>query len=300
MSKQFSPMLAETPDDLSALRYPLMASYKMDGIRAIIMPEGPRTRSMKPVPNAHISSMLATLPVGLDGELAVVREGAIDFRATSSSVMNRKFTPEFRYFVFDYIPMEASRLQPYDRRWSDLCRLRYTEALPDWVVTVEQRTVVDADHVREMFAEALDKGHEGLILRSASAGYKSGRSTVREQGMLKVKPWADTEATIVDVLPEFHNSNPAFESEVGRTKRSTAQAGMVQKESMGQLVVRDPRWPKDFEIGTGFTAEERAHMWMQRENLKGKLARFSYITAGGYDVPRHCSFRGIRDPRDMS
>lgn len=293
------PMLAAAADDLSALRYPLLASFKMDGIRATITPEGPRTRSLKEIPNRHVQAMLSMLPVGLDGELAVIgANGAADFRATSSAVMKRDGEPDFKFFVFDKFDKSDLRL-PFTARYAALQRAVAGHTLA-FAEVVEHVGVYGPLLVREQFARALAEGHEGLILRDPEGFYKSGRSTLREQGMLKVKPWEDTEALIIDVLPEFHNTNEATTNELGRTKRSSAKAGLVQKESMGKLVVQSKKWPKSFEIGTGFTAEDRANMWRDRDSLVGCFAKFSYVTAGGYDVPRHCTFRGIRAPEDMS
>ncbi len=149
-----------------------------------------------------------------------------------------------------------------------------------------------------MFAEARALDHEGLILRSPSAPYKYGRSTLREQGLLKMKPWEDAEATVIGCTEEMHNANEATTNERGNTQRSSHQSGKIPKGTLGTLVVRSPLWPKDFEIGTGCTAHERFHFWHNKPI--GKIVKFSYIAAGGYDVPRHAVFKGFRSPEDMS
>ena len=106
------PMLAAPVDSLDTLKYPLLASTKLDGIRAIITTDGPRTRSLKPVPNAHINSLLGTLPPGLDGELGT--GSPIDFRTTTGNVMRRDGTPDFTYFVFDIFSIK----DVFDRRYN--------------------------------------------------------------------------------------------------------------------------------------------------------------------------------------
>ena len=286
----FKPMLAVDAGKLEALRYPLLASYKIDGIRAVTTADGPRTRSLKPIPNAHIAAKLSALPPGLDGELVVMNvNGTPDFRATTSAVMNRKFEPDFQYMVFDRYDVQA----PFMERHDDVRRGEY----PSFVKVVPQVTVHKAADVLDLFTDALAFGYEGLILRAANARYKCGRSTLNEQGMLKVKPWEDAEALIVACLPERANNNVAFTSELGRTKRSTAKAGRVDRETLGTLVVRSDRWPRDFEIGTGFTDAEKLAMWADKPI--GKLAKFRFVNVGDYDVPRHASFVGIRSPEDL-
>lgn len=288
----FKPLLAADAKDLDALPYPLLASYKMDGIRAIVTPQGPVTRSLKPIPNVHIRTLLKTLPPGLDGELGIVENGAMNFRASTSAVMSRAGEPDFRFFVFDDYLVEGN----YGRRNDSL---RFHGYLPPFVVHVQQVEVFNAVQVRAMFAMAVSNGHEGLILRRADAPYKFGRSTLKEAILLKVKPWEDAEALVVGMVPEYENTNEAKTNALGRTERSSAKAGKVQKESMGALVVEKDG--KRFEIGTGFTAAERDEIWVNRACVISKLfAKFKFVDTGGYDVPRHCVFLGFRDLRDLS
>ena len=285
------PMLAVEAEDFEALTYPLLASYKLDGIRCLITGEGPRTRSLKPVPNKHIAALLAKLPEGLDGELVVLKDnGDVDFRATTSAVMSHDGEPKFEYRVFDLFNAEG----PFCLRGG----LLYELSLPKWVKVVKQMSVSSATDVEDLFMQAIREGYEGLILRCPDAPYKHGRATLKSQWMLKVKPWKDAEATIIGVVEACENTNEATTNELGRTQRSSAQAGKVPKGTLGALLVEHPRWPKPFEIGTGFDDEEKLALWNDK-NLIGKLVRFSYVDAGGYDVPRHCSYQGIRDERDI-
>ena len=90
------PMLSATVtrDLFHKLRWPLMASPKLDGIRVLNHPDlGPVTRSFKPVPNKYARDTLQhlLLDTALDGEiLATTSEGEVlDFNATQSAVMTR-------------------------------------------------------------------------------------------------------------------------------------------------------------------------------------------------------------------
>ena len=284
-------MLAVEAEDFNALTYPLFASYKLDGIRCLITEDGPRTRSLKEVPNLHIRAMLDKLPPGLDGELVVLDDnGDVNFRATTSSVMRITGEPKFQYRVFDLFDSP----QDFETRVYQLSKL----SLPNWVILVDQFTVRNAQGVEALFVKAIEDGYEGLILRALDAPYKFGRATLKSQWMLKVKPWKDAEATIIGVVEACENTNEATTNELGRTARSTAKAGKVPKGTLGTLVVESPKWPKPFEIGTGFDDAERLVLWNDKQ-LIGKLVRFSFVDVGGYDVPRHCSYQGIRDERDV-
>nr|WP_274610607.1 hypothetical protein [Rhodoferax fermentans] len=67
---------------------------------------------------------------------------------------------------------------------------------------------------------------------------------------------------------------------------------------MGALHVRDVKSGIDFHIGTGFTAEDRAALWAKPPI--GKIVSYNHFPIGRVDRPRHPSFKGFRDARDMS
>src|SRR5437764_14153081 len=105
--KPFRPLLAGRLDagDLSALRYPAIASPKVDGLRSLAMDGKPISRSMKPIPNRFIQSVFDTwagVMNGLDGELVVGSLTAKDvFNVTTSAVTAQDGRPEVTYYVFD-------------------------------------------------------------------------------------------------------------------------------------------------------------------------------------------------------
>ena len=289
MSKM-QPMTGVAADDLESLPYPLLASTKMDGCRSIVTPDGARTRSMKTIPNRHMQRLISSLPHGLDGEIGVIgNDGAVNFRATSKAFMTEEGESPFVFHVFDNYLTPG----PFLTRWGNLPDMSL-----DWVKIVNQREVYSPEDVRMQFSLALSEGHEGLILRRGDAAYKFGKSTLKEAGLLKVKPWQDDEAVVVGMVQEFENTNEAVKDERGLSKRSSAKSGKVPKNSMGTLIVRSPKWPSEFEIGTGFNAEERALFWKDRDFFIGKIAKFKYIMVGGYDVPRSCVFLGFRPLED--
>lgn len=303
--KPFQPMLAYSGElDLDKLPYPLLASTKMDGMRAVVTRQGPLTRSLKPVPNQHICTLLKQLPNGLDGELGVIgADGAVDFRGSMKACRNASGEPDFKYFVFDNFLMGD---RPYSERYAYLHSLRLSRLihLPPFVQILEQFEVTNRQQVEWLFERAVAQGNEGLILRRGDAPYKHGRSTLDEAYLLKVKPWKDAEAMVVGMVQAFENTNEAKRDERGYAKRSSAKAGKVAKEMMGALMCRmlynKTNFFVVFEIGTGFTEAERIEFWATRDQIIGKQwVKFRYLDVGGYDVPRSCSFLGFRPPEDL-
>src|ERR1700734_1724172 len=108
-AKPFRPMLAEDAtiehyDLLFRERGPLIASFKLDGIRAIARGGQLISRSMKPIPNLHTQKLLSGLEVqGFDGELICgLPYGEGVFARSTSAFMSQGGKPDVTYHVFDF------------------------------------------------------------------------------------------------------------------------------------------------------------------------------------------------------
>ena len=189
-----------------------------------------------------------------------------------------------RFYCFDFWSMSA----PYIARWHQLESL--AAGHPNLPVDVlEQIVINDEEALLKYEASALAKGFEGLILRDPDGLYKCGRSTIKDQGLLKLKRFEDSEAEIIGVEEEMFNGNEAETNELGRTKRSTAKAGLVGKGTMGAIVVRDLVSKVEFNIGTGFDAEDRKKDWPI-----GTVVKYKFFPVGVKDKPRHPVYLGVR------
>lgn len=289
----FKPMLA-SPADLDAIRYPIFASPKLDGIRASVCGGQLLTRSLKRVPNKHIHSVLSAAQLeGLDGELIVGSPTSPTcYRDTVSGVMGQDGVPDYAYFVFDWWNHGQTF---YSRRLDLQERLR---GLANWT------TLVPVDHVQIDDRAQLDayetlmvtNGFEGIMLADPHAGYKFGRATTKGGELLKVKRFVDAEARIVGMEEEMFNGNEAETNELGRTKRSTAAAGLTGKGTMGALIVQDKETGVSFNIGTGFTAADRIAFWQARDlHIKARtVVKYKSFPIGVKDKPRHPVYLGLR------
>ena len=88
-------MLAAKTDG-KGLSYPLLASPKLDGVRALIINGIVMSRSFKPIPNAHVQELFGRPEYnGLDGELIVGAPTDKDvYRNTTSGVMSQAGEPD--------------------------------------------------------------------------------------------------------------------------------------------------------------------------------------------------------------
>lgn len=289
------PMLAVDVGDVSNITFPIIAQPKIDGIRCLKVNGKVVSRNFKPIPNHYIREYLEhILPEGADGE--IVGENIADFQATVSAVMSYEGQPEFYYYAFDYVP--ASLEIPYEKR---------VEALADWCLEngtdairfVESRVVHNIQELRDFEEDCLEDGYEGVILRNPRGTYKCGRSTVRQQFLLKLKRFKDSEAVVEGFEPLMHNENASESNAFGLSERSTKKDGLVALETLGALLVRDTETNITFKIGTGFDAATRETIWRNQDNYLGELVKYKYFEIGVKDAPRFPVFLGFRHKNDM-
>lgn len=287
------PMLAAATDGINLI-YPLLASPKLDGVRCLIIDGVAMSRSLKPIPNKFTQQLFGRKEFnGLDGELIVGEDTAKDvFQRTSSGVMSIEGKPEVTYHVFDTFLGDhdfAERLKLVEKRVRGFVNIQLVEHV---LIKDELRLHMHED-------ELLEDGYEGVMLRDPRGGYKHGRSTLKEGWLIKLKRFADSEAEITGYACLMHNANEATTNELGQQERSSKQDGKVATETLGSITCRDLKTGIEFEIGSGFTADQRRLLWIARRKLKGRIAKYKYQPVGVKDKPRFPVFLGFRDPRDL-
>lgn len=291
-SNVFRCMLAADVD-LDRLKFPCVVSAKLDGVRAIVRDGIVYSRSNKPIPNKYVQKLLGAYE-HYDGELIVgdPRSKTV-YRDTLSHVMSHdKADFYLRFYVFDHVSHPD---EPWTKRVSRINLGR--NVIP--VKLHEQFTVANMKQLLMVEEDMLIFGYEGLIIRSPDAPYKRGRSTMNEGYLLKLKRFTDGEFEIVDFEERQRNENEATTNELGRTKRSSHQAGKTGRGDLGALVLRYADGVT-FNCGTGFTDDERARIWQNRKDYLGLKAKVKYFAVGMKDLPRHPVWLGLRDERDIS
>jgi DNA ligase-1 len=293
----FKPMLAKDAD-LTNLRFPLIVQPKLDGIRASIVDGRLVSRTLKAIPNAEIRAALERPEFeGLDGELIVGDPTADDcYRQTTSFVMAESKTgAPWSFMVFDKWD-HGGTVEDRMAAAAAVCNsFTWTDVPIHEVVT---HAADNADELERMEAVMLEAGYEGAILRIPGTAYKFGRSG-KTGPLLKLKRYSDSEAVVIGVFEEQHNGNVGMTNALGRTERSTAKAGKIGKATLGGLIVRDRYSGVEFRVGTGFTAQERADLWADRDNLAGKIIKYKSFKIGVKDKPRHPVMLGLRYEADL-
>ena len=295
MSAAFKPMLA-SPADLDAVRYPIFASPKLDGIRAAVVGGKLLSRKLKEIPSRHIFRMFSGPEYeGLDGELIVgPATSKTVYRDTVSGVMASDKIPNFAYHVFD---MWTESHLPFQSRLRKL-EEHTLAAMHQNIVYVPHVMINNRDELDIYEGAQVALGYEGIMLSDPRAAYKFGRATTKGGELLKVKRFEDSEAEVIGFEEEMFNGNEAETNELGRTKRSTAKAGLTGKGTMGALIVRDVKTGVEFNIGTGFTAADRVTWWdwaeRQTPTTPKPIIKYKFFPVGVKDKPRHPVYLGLR------
>ena len=200
-----SPMLAAAEPDLAealARTGPAGVEWKLDGVRVQVHRDGDDvavfTRTLDEVSGRlpEVVELVRGLPgrsMVLDGEVIALRPDGrpAAFQETSSRVARRDaaapgavpLTP----FLFDLLHLDGQDLLDSP---GALRRAELEVAVPEPLL-VPRLAVDDPEDpdalgaARDFTADALRRGHEGVVVKSAVAGYAMGR---RGAGWVKVKP----------------------------------------------------------------------------------------------------------------
>ncbi len=295
---------------LDQVRFPVLASPKLDGIRCVMWRGKALTRNLKPVSNRFVREWLeSNCRDGWDGELML--PDPYTFQDISSCFMSRDTEPpdEWFYAVFDWQPGEVpdtsakrGRCAAASSNWTATMRRLELEnqVAPELHIQLVPQLRVDVlDELERFEVACLNLGYEGVMCRAPGSPYKYGRSTLNEGYLLKLKRFADSEAVVTGYVELQHNDNAATTSELGLTKRSHAKAGKRAGDMLGALVVTDVTSGVSFEIGTGFTEAQRRGLWDQRDFLVGRTCKYKFFAGGVKDKPRFPAWLGWRDAGDM-
>lgn len=169
-----------------------LVSEKLDGVRAFWDGEVLRFRSGRSIS----APRWFTDPLprrALDGELWM---GRGQFERLSGIIRQKHPDDEawraVRYMLFELPGGEGG----FAQRAENLRGIAERVGV-DWVQAVEQVSLAGADSLPGRLQSVVEAGGEGLMLHRADAPYVTGRSAV----LLKLKPVADAEATVIGHVP---------------------------------------------------------------------------------------------------
>jgi DNA ligase-1 len=284
------PLLAGNYDSSKA-KFPYIATPKIDGIRFLMVNGNVVSRTFKPIRNKYIQRVLSeTLPDGVDGEITV----GDTFQTSTSGVMSIEGEPDFKVWLFDYIDPNKDEILPY------YLRILTFPTFPNkgQYLLLSGTNIKSQEELDSFEKICLEEGYEGVMLRDPMGTYKFGRSTVRDNILLKVKRFVDDEGILIDIEEKMHNENEAQLDAFGRTKRSSSMVGLVGADTAGTLIVEN----KDGQIlgvGSGLNDAMCDEIWQNKQKYLGRLVKYKYFPQGVKELPRHPVFLGFRDEDDL-
>lgn len=301
------PLLAETLDEtnIDKLRLPVLASPKIDGIRARVFDKEFYSRSGKTFKNKHLhekfSDDLLALIEKFDGEF--IYGSPTDYNAmqkvTSSVMAFEGATDNLCFFVFDYVDENMTATERYEKYMEDLSVIGSFSG----VIPIEKKLIHTIEELDAYEAEMLSLGYEGIMVQDPNGKYKFGRASIKTQELLKVKRFDDSEVIITGFYEAQHNENEAEKDVYGHTTRSSKKENMIPAGYLGGFYGTDVEYGWDLKIGTGqgLTLEIRKEIWDNQDKYIGKLLKYKYFSnAGMKDKPRFPVAIWFRDEDDLS
>jgi len=194
----------------------------------------------------------------LDGELWIARQS---FELVVSTVRDK--TPDdaawkqVKFMVFDMPELAES----FDNRLVEMKKTIKSLNIP-WVKMVKQWKSANHSELMKELSDITKAGAEGLMLHKGSSLYKGKRSG----DLLKVKPYEDAEAVVVEHIK-------------GKGKYARV---------MGAMVVEMPDG-KQFKIGSGFSDAER-----HKPPELGETITYQYRGKTKNGIPRFATFLRVR------
>lgn len=271
------------------IKYPVLASYKLDGVRGCVQDGQLASRSGKAhTLNRYVTNRLSNnIFEGLDGELCLNGKDWNNFNANQSAFTSQGGEPKFVWYIFDDISKPYMSAEARKRLAKARVDKLYDLGYP--VFFCEQYLVHSPTELRNLYEQARTSGYEGLIVMDPNGLYKHGRSTLKQGTSLKLKPSKDSEAKVIGFEELMHNLD------AGNSKKLE---NLVPGNKLGALVVD---WNGvQFNIGTGFTDSQRVYIWNNRDIIKGQLVTFKYMeTFPDTGCPRAPVFKGFRSKVDL-
>jgi DNA ligase-1 len=234
VGRPVQPMLASTASSVDEAMQKLghaAVEWKLDGIRVQVHRDGSDvavfSRSLDTI-TARVPEVVAAAhaltadSVVLDGEAIALRADGRPrpFQETGARAAARTSGEvALSLFAFDVLHVDGTDLLdlPGQQRHAVLA-----EAVPE-SLRIPRIETDDTEPAQRFFADAVSRGHEGIVVKSLSAPYEAGR---RGAGWLKVKP-VHTLDLVVLAAEWGHGRRRGFLSNLHLGARDAATGGFV-------------------------------------------------------------------------
>lgn len=270
------------------LDYSVVGTVKKDGIRAERLDKTLKSRTRKLIPNKSIRYRAESLPGGFDMELWTPK---LEYNDIQSIVMSEEHPDSdmIEFHLIDWIGMPRG----YVERMAALL-LWDTEFHRDDVVMPQMTYCHNADELFGFFKMVENEEGEGICFRLPNSPYKQGRSTLDEQFLVKLSRYVYEECVISGFEEQMFNNNPDQWNALGKMKRSSSQANLVPKNTLGALICH-LKTGVVVRVATGLTDKLRREIWFNQDKYIGKTITIKHKPHGALMKPRSPIFVGFRE-----
>ena len=246
-------------------------SRKLDGVRCLVIVDdkGKAKSFSRSGKQFHTLSLvekeiekLGVKNIVYDGEMCIVDDnGDEDFQNIMKEIGRKDHVIQNGlYQIFDFIPYSMfskgySNSGTFSQRIFALQSLMLGESLK-YLDFLEQTPVTSFNELDELTQTASEKGWEGLMIRKNTI-YQGKRSN----DILKIKTFHDDEYKVVDVF-----NGPLRYIKEGTEVEEEMLSG-VAIEHKGNIV----------RVGSGFTIDERKHLFNNPQDILGKTITVQYF-----------------------
>ena len=274
-----------------------LIEVKLDGVRVItiVYPDGRVdmfSRNGKELVNfPHVTEQISRVVKKTPPPYAVVLDGEImssSFQDLMTQV-HRKSDVKANDAIlnlFDFVPLENFEQGSWDKSQTVRSQMvqawveQNNELLPNVTCLANELVDLDTDEgqlrYKEINAQAVAGGYEGIMIKDPEAGYECKRSVA----WLKLKPFIEVSLEVVDV-------------EEG-TGRNVGRLGAIVCQGV------DDGKTIRVNVGSGFSDSDRDSYWTSRDSVLGQIVevRADAVTQnqdGTYSLrfPRFLRFRGF-------
>ncbi len=265
-----SPMLAHDYNKRGkSIKFPCFAQRKFDGTRCIGIPgKGLFSRNKKSYPHLdHIVTEINKLPAAviLDGELY---SDTLTFQEIVGLVKRETLRAgdeekqlQIKFHIYDIV-----NDTPYEQRYANL-QVLFKRYKFKHLMLVKTDECESEEKMKELHAQYVTDGYEGLMVRNKDGAYKNARSI----DLQKVKEFFDDEFEIIDYK-----------------EGEGVEAGCV-------LWVCKTSEGKTFNCRPRGTREDRAEMFERGREYIGKMLTVRFQEMSDTNVPRFPVGLTIRD-----
>lgn len=317
MSKSFSPLLAPNQQiDLNELQYPLLASYKLDGIRCLLYKGKILSRSLKEIQNKQLKDKLEPLrqftednQIILDGE---IYSPELTFQEIVSFVMTQDFEDKksikkfgkvleipkhLKFYGFDCVQNDD-----FDERFVSRQEAvhMYSASFGKIAEALTHTILNSAKDVEEYFQRALADNCEGLILRNSDGKYKFGRATLKENIIYKVKPFETFDSKITGFV-QSTEVNEDVEKKINELGHSVTSKKKDDRHTIEKCsAVYVDYEVQELKVTLAMTDEEKEEIWHNQKEYLGRWIEYKAMRVGMKEggLPRHPVFIRFREDKE--